>query len=144
MGNYATASPMAETPMVSPLDLFLDPQLASPFVDQTFEVPMLRSFSTSSSATVPGALLTPAWSPVTVSAPPPPAESKSRKRKEQDMSHDELLNSVEDKRRRNTESARRSRAKKLERMQELEAQVNELSKENAKMKALLAKHGLRI
>ncbi|KAJ3346524.1 hypothetical protein HDU91_007016, partial [Kappamyces sp. JEL0680] len=51
MGNYATASPMAETPMVSPLDLFLDPQLASPFVDQTFEVPMLRSFSTSSSAT---------------------------------------------------------------------------------------------
>ncbi|KAH6568883.1 hypothetical protein BASA60_008438 [Batrachochytrium salamandrivorans] len=45
----------------------------------------------------------------------------SRKRKERSMDREELVAEIEDKRRRNTESARRSRERKASRLEELEA-----------------------
>lgn len=70
------------------------------------------------------------------------SSNKKRKQDEKEMSRDELLEIVQDKRRRNTESARRSRERKLNRLAELEKTVDELTKENERLKRKLAENGL--
>ncbi|KAJ3311823.1 hypothetical protein HDV04_003563 [Boothiomyces sp. JEL0838] len=62
----------------------------------------------------------------------------TKKRREHYLNHQELLAEVEEKRRRNTESARRSRAKKLERVQELERLLAESEKARQEMAKQLA------
>ncbi|KAJ3251704.1 hypothetical protein HK103_002192 [Boothiomyces macroporosus] len=62
----------------------------------------------------------------------------SKKRREYTMNHQELLADVEERRRRNTESARRSRARKLERVQELERRLAESEKIRQEMAGQLA------
>jgi hypothetical protein len=78
---------------------------------------------------------------------------KPRKRKESEMDREELEQLISDKRRRNTESARRSRARKLQTLkqledeialchsknEELEVTVSSLTKENENLRREIAK-----
>ncbi|KAJ3302513.1 hypothetical protein HDV03_004936, partial [Kappamyces sp. JEL0829] len=120
---------------------YLDPKLVSPFVDKNFVsptldtnfIPILRTNSTASTS-----VMTPSWSPQTIFSPAdlsylavpanlpnvetescdsaePVAAPPSKKRK----SKSDEERTIE-KRRRNTESAQRSRARKLCEKQELE------------------------
>ncbi|KAJ3272077.1 hypothetical protein HDV01_005942 [Terramyces sp. JEL0728] len=62
----------------------------------------------------------------------------AKKRREHYLNHQELLAEVEEKRRRNTESARRSRARKLERTYELERLLAESEQARQEMAKQLA------
>ncbi|KAL2911827.1 hypothetical protein HK105_208677 [Polyrhizophydium stewartii] len=81
-------------------------------------------------------------SPVSTSAsrsgPDAVAQSASRKRKERSMDREALLAEIEDKRRRNTESARRSRERKTQRLDELERTVREYADKIASLQAQVA------
>lgn len=68
-----------------------------------------------------------------LSEPSRPKGKPGRKPKPRPSDADELLREIEDKRRRNTESARRARVRKVERMECLEKQIAELLQHNKAM-----------
>jgi hypothetical protein len=74
----------------------------------------------------------------------PPARKRGRKRKELELDHQELIAEIEDKRRRNTESARRNRIRRKNELQVLEDRNATLLKENAKLRQMLASLGVQI
>ena len=136
--NMQVASPSLFSPFAD-ASLVSSPLLFSPSSDDS--VSMTRTISNASTN-----------STVTVAADQEVAQTTAKstasstrvgkKRRESTMSHQELVNAIEDKRKRNTESAARSRARKMQKMNELETIVDGLRAENDKLRALLASHGI--
>ncbi|CAI8509527.1 unnamed protein product [Hanseniaspora opuntiae] len=69
-----------------------------------------------------------------------PYQVKPRKQALSEIDTSKIADPVEAKRAKNTESARRSRARKMQRMQELELKVSQLLEENELLKQKLAKY----
>ena len=147
-------------PKTTNLDLFFS---QTPTLDDLFQQPfdMERSMSTYSASTLASPFALPehnlALSPVTSEQsqfmavqPPtqvqvvPPARKRGRKRKELELDHQELIAEIEDKRRRNTESARRNRIRRKNELHDLEERNATLLKENAKLRQMLASLGVEI
>ncbi|GMM43248.1 hypothetical protein FOG51_00216 [Hanseniaspora uvarum] len=69
-----------------------------------------------------------------------PYQAKPRKQALSEIDASKIADPVEAKRAKNTESARRSRARKMQRMQELELKVSQLLEENELLKQKLANY----
>ncbi|KAL6936544.1 uncharacterized protein HGUI_02764 [Hanseniaspora guilliermondii] len=69
-----------------------------------------------------------------------PYQVKPRKQALSEIDSSKIVDPIEAKRAKNTESARRSRARKMQRMQELELKVSQLLEENEILKQKLAKY----
>jgi hypothetical protein len=151
---------------LTPTDLFFSPTLGTNALDDLFQHPfeMERSMSTYSASTLaspfaaqpdPALGLSPViseqsqyLSEQTLGVKPqqilPPARKRGRKRKELELDHQELIAEIEDKRRRNTESARRNRIRRKNELQDLQEENATLTKENAKLRQMLTSLGVQI
>lgn len=151
---------------LTPTDLFFSPSISGNVLDDLFQQPfeMERSMSTYSASTLASPFAQPqdtglGLSPViseqsqvlseqSLCVKPhqvlPPARKRGRKRKELELDHKELIAEIEDKRRRNTESARRNRIRRKTEMQNLQDENANLVKENAKLRQMLTSLGVPI